>query len=266
MVVCAALACGCDSLFGIGDLPSTRSSADGGVSDAGDAGSGNGPSFCDGVASSWFCADFDHGERVTEGWDDETKSLQNTAGGATLAFDEERTHSAPRAARMSLPVLLGGARALSHLQKTLPKDAHVLRIITAVRIETEGFPDDRGVYTFMQLAFPPAGGLTVSRGRDGTYVDTMVVDTTGGQKSLALTEPMSVGRWYVLTLLLTLPTSSTHDGDVEVLVDGIPAGTLAIPYSVTGGATPSLGLGMVGQGPMRETELSFDDVRIEVVD
>ena len=263
----ASLVVACNSLFGIGELPPLAESPDAGNVNARDAMRDAAPRFCETNANSWFCADFDQDEDVTVGFDPPSRVLQWTGGGGRLEADTERFHSEPRAARMSTPVLLAKARALAHLQKTLPRDVRVFRVQAAVRIETEGFSEDGAVYTIFQLAFVASGGITISRGRQGTYLDTIDLTGTAPQTNQLLTEPMSVGRWYVLRLLVTLPTTAGTKGDIEVLVDGIPAGTVDIPFSlVSGTGDRALGIGMVGNGPMREAEMSFDDVRIEIID
>lgn len=255
---------GCGSLFGIGDLPTLANQPDGG--EAGAPSQADGGSWCEtkNARPSWFCADFDAVESVSAGWDGPSKSFRDTAGGGTIAFDEERFSSGPRALRLAVPVLLSGSQGLAHLQKTLPDDARIIRFEADVRIETEGFPDDVGVYTLVQLAFTPSGGITISRGEKGTYLDVMELDVTNGQTSKLSTKPIRVGKWHELMLYLQLPTSASADGYAELLVDGIAGARLPVTFAMSQGRPIALGLGMVAQGPTNEVELTFDNVRVEI--
>ena len=132
------------------------------------------------------------------------------------------------------------------------------------RIETEGFPDDVGVYTMIQLAFAPSGGITISRGEKGTYLDVMDLNVANGQTSKLSTQSVRVGKWVELTLYVTLPTSASEEGYAELLVDGISGARLPITFAATKGRPIALGLGMVAQGPTNDVELAFDNVRIEI--
>ncbi|MFO0669737.1 MAG: hypothetical protein U0235_08945 [Polyangiaceae bacterium] len=254
---------GCGSLFGIGDLPGLVSRPDGGEAGTPQADAGT---WCEtkNQRPSWFCDDFDAVESAGEGWDGPSKSFRDTAGGGTVAFDEERFTSGPRALRLTAPVLLSGKQALAHLQKTLPDDARIIRFEADARIETEGFPDDVGVYTMIQLAFAPSGGITISRGEKGTYLDVMDLNVANGQTSKLSTQSVRVGKWVELTLYVTLPTSASEEGYAELLVDGISGARLPITFAATKGRPIALGLGMVAQGPTNDVELAFDNVRIEI--
>jgi hypothetical protein len=256
----------CRSVLGIDDgapLASAIPSDAGADEPAGDAGAE--ASFCASNAA-WFCADFDVAPDVAAGWDDATLAIQRTANGGTLTFDEEHFTSAPRGARMFVKRQLVGDKTLSHLQKSLPKGVRNFRIDASLRIETEGFTDDRGVYTLVQLVFLPNGGLTVSRGQRGTYLDSLDLNGSAPkQNSVLLTQTIDVGKPYPIRIFVELPSAISGPGSIEIYVDGISGGAVPITYSLTAGSDPILGLGINGQGPIQDTAVSFDDVRIEVI-
>jgi hypothetical protein len=250
-VLALATAAGCRPLLSIDSDPPLLPEDAGAATDATSEESGSAPSYCASLdPQPQFCADFEEGA-VTRGWDNaEAAPDPFVTGAGTLVRDDINFRSAPHGASTGVPALLAPSTASVALVKSFTSAPVNLVLDFDVRIDTQDFRQAGQVVMLLSMTFP-RGQIAIGRGASGL---SLAWFDGAAQDQAPSTEPLPVGAWRRLSLLLT----ST---EITLQVDGVLAATLERPASFGGKGTTYLGMGVVGaagnMGPFRAT---FDNI------
>ena len=254
-LVSALGAGGCRRLLAIDDGRPTLAEDAGGEAEAGeDAGLEAGEdagTYCASLdPQPQFCADFDDGARVTSGFSNTGAAPDPfVTGGGTLAFDTLNFRSAPRGAAVGIPALLAPSTASVALVKRLAAAPDNLAYDFDVRIDTEDFREPSRIVMLLSVTFPK-GQIAIGRSKQGLSLATF---DGIAQEDAPSSEPLAVGTWRRLSLLLT-------QTEITMQVDGVLAATLPRSASFGGKGITYLGLGVVGaSGNMGAFRATFDN-------
>jgi hypothetical protein len=251
-----------------GDAGGADEAIDGGaVDDATTVDSG--PRFCETLNPPFkFCADYDQGG-FEDGWDNATKNPDDGVfGGGALAAETTDVRSSPTAVSCKVPALIDGTvKAGAELQKTLPERTTFLALVMKVLVKTEYFPaTNGGLDSIAWLNYYPDGSILFVRNAKGVELWVSEGATAPTTKTYAIVHPVPVGEWHEIQLLVRdEPLDGGPNGTVDVLIDDAPVLTLPAPLPASfqpPGTPPAVYVGAFAKGPMGESEVIVDDVRI----